>query len=645
MGVPGNGDSVTIQQPSAGDCFAHVVSVPTVSLVDFTLLQNPNLCTTSITGGDITVTGAFDWNGGELATPTTVASTGTISGSNGEHNTLASDLDVTGTLALTGLSGGGALTINAGTTTTIETGGSLQSSGANTITGSACCTTPAKIHNLGTISVNGGSFTISAAQLDQWATVATTSAGTLVTGGGVVTTDSAGNYTGNGSWQVQRGSNAHMIGTQTLGHTFVLDYGGLTSVSSSTLSGSPTFAGTGTLSWTGGVIEAAVTISHGTRLAVAGAHDGGARRVLSGVDLSGGGSGVPVTFTNHGTMTVTNSAAITTSSQARLVNASDGVLDFAPGTALSAAGCCTSPDRLTNSGTVAVLATAGSGVAITGTSYRSSGATAIASGHSLTITGGAPNTLTGGQVSGGGTFAIAGPTALSGTVSVAAHTRLALNAHGSLDGNGTAAGAGLFSWTGGALSGRPVFSTGGGITVSGTDTKSVANVGGGGTPSLVRFTVPTTFAAGTSHVHNAVGLGSSRLVLAARSSVGRFTEFDDGTLENDNAMSIGAWTIAMRGFTQSAAGSTSLDAVNHAHGSVSSIGAVALHGAMHVHNTVRPGAGSSIIVVKAQTLTGSLSCVTTSGTAATGTNAGHWAASQTSTQLVLHWRRGAHTHC
>lgn len=641
VGVPGDGDSVTIEQPGPGDCFAHVDAVPTVSLVDFTLLQNPGLCTTSVTGGAITVTGTFTWNGAELATPTTVSSTGTISGSNGEQGTLAADLDVTGAISLTSLTGPGALTLDAGKTLTIEPGASLESSGTNDIGGSACCTTPAKIHNLGTIAVDGGTLSLSAAQLDQWATVATTSGGTLVTSNGPVTTDSAGSYTGNGTWQLLDRSTANFAGTQTLGHDFVIDYGGLTSTFSSTLSGAATLAGTGTFSWTGGRIEAALTIAHGTRMVVNGAHTGGAERVLEGLDTTGGGPPVPVTQTNHGTIAVANGATISTAGSAHLVNAVDGAMSFAPGTEVSAQGCCTSPDRLVNAGTVSVLPTAGSGVLFSQISYQSTGTTSIAAGRTLSLIE-APNTLSSGTIVGGGVLSITGPTAISGTVALAAHTRVQLGTHGSLDGNGKLAGPGSLRWTGGALSGRPVFSPGDGIAASGADTKTVANVGGGSTPSLVRFTVPTTIAAGTTNHHDVFVLSSSRLVFAAPTTVGRFTEFDDGVLENDSAMSIHSATVAIRNYTQPSPGSLLIDVVSGGHGTVQSIGAVTLQGKLLVHNTVHPGAGSSIIVVKAQTLTGSPSCVGTSGT---GAGSGHWAASQTSTQLVLHWRNGAPPHC
>lgn len=639
VGVPGDGDSVTIAQPGSSDCFAHVDAVPTVSLVNFTLLQNPNLCTTSVTGGAITVTGVFTWNGGKLATPTSVGS-GTISGGNGQQSTLASDLDVTGALALTGLTGQGALTVVAGTTLTIEPGASVESSGTNAIGGSACCTTPAKIHNLGTIAVDGGSLTISAAQLDQWATLATSLHGTLVTSDAPITTDSAGNYTGNGEWQLLDRSSAQLSGTQTLGPAFTIDFGGLTSTFSSTLSGTATLSGTGTFSWTGGVIEAALTIAHGVTVHVDGAHTGGAGRVLKGTDTSGN-QAVPVTQINHGRFSVGNGATITTAASAHLVNAGDGLMSFEPGTALSAQSCCTTPDRLVNAGTVSVLPTTGSSVGFSFLSYQSSGVTAIAAGRTLALTD-APDTLSTGTITGGGTMSIAGPTAIPGTVSLAAHTHVQVQPHGSLDGNGKLAGSGSLRWTGGALSGRPVLSPGDGITASGADLKTVANVGGGSTPSVVRFAARTTFAAGTSQHHDVFALSSSRLVLAAPTTVGRFTEFDDGLLENDSLLSLHSATVAIRNYTQPSTGSLLIDVVNGGHGTIQSIGTVALHGKVQVHNTVQPGAGASIVVVKAQTFTGGPSCVGTSGTGAGG---GHWAATHTSTQLVLHWRRGAPPRC
>jgi hypothetical protein len=133
-----------------------------------------------------------------------------------------------------------------------------------------------------------------------------------------------------------------------------------------------------------------------------GAHTGGAGRVLEGLDTSAAPAH-PVSQTNHGALAIGDGAGIITAGGARLVNASDGLLQMEPGTSISAQGCCAAPDRLTNDGVFSVLPTSNGGpVVLTGISYRSGATTEIASGRTLTLTGGAPGRLDSATVNGGG---------------------------------------------------------------------------------------------------------------------------------------------------------------------------------------------------------------------------------------------------
>lgn len=643
-GVPADGDSVVIAQPSNNDCFAHVDGVPTVSLVNFTLQENPALCTTSVSGGAISVIGLFTWSGGQLDTPTTIGATGggLINGSNQRLSRLTADLDVAGTLGLTGATGGGALQVAAGISLHIEPGASLVSTGSNEIDGATCCTDPPTVRNEGTLSVVGSTLTVQAAELDQLATVATTLDGQLQTTAAPVTAD-AGNYTGNGSWILHDRSSAVFSGTQTIGRNFRLELGGLTSTFSSSLGGTTTLAGSGTFVWSGGVIEANLTIAHTVSVAVEGAHTGGAQRVLQGRDFSGGGSGVPVTQTNHGTITLGDHATITTAGSAHLVNAADGVIGLAPGTSLSAQSCCVSPDRLSNSGVVRVLPLAGSGPAVLAfVAYRSSGITAVAPGHTLSLTGGAPGTFTGGTITGGGRISIATPTALNGTVTVAKPTQVLLGTHGTLDGSATLAGTGGLTWTGGSMSGRLTLSPQAGIAVSGADLKVIANIGGGGTPSVVRITVPTSVAAGRANAHDEISIGSSTLDLASSTDAGAFADFASGTTLNHGTLALHSGPVFASTYTQPRSGALSIDFSGHSHGTLHVVSAATLRGRLRVHNSVRPAIGTRIGVVLAHTVLDSLSCTASSGA---GSQAGHWAQSHTATRVTIVWRRGAAAHC
>ncbi|HZC69990.1 MAG TPA: hypothetical protein VE442_04810 [Jatrophihabitans sp.] len=645
-GVPGDGDSVVIEQPSSGDCFAHVDGTPTVSLVNLTLAENPALCTTSVMGGAISVTGAFMWNGGKLDTPTTIetGATAQVSGTNQRLNALTQDLDVAGDLILSAVTGQGALQILHGRVLHIDAGSSLLSSGTNEIGGSSCCTDPAKVVNDGTIAVDGGTLTIGTAELDQRATVATSLGGVLLTTGAPITTGSAGTYTGNGRWAIENRAAATFSGSQTLGPDFHLELGGLASNASASLAGAATLAGTGTFDWTGGVIEAQLTIGHGVVLNVVGAHTGGGSRVLQGHDFSGGGAGVPVTQTNHGTISVRDGATITTAAQAKLVNAANGILNLSPGTSIAGQSCCLAPDRIDNAGTVRATSAPGTAPAtLSFLSYQSSGTTSIAGGHTLQLTGGAPNKLTSGVVTGGGHLSITSPTALSGTVTVATNTRLLLDAHGSLDGTATLSGAGATTWSGGSLSGNLTVATGGGITINGSAVKTIANIGGGSMASLVRLAAPTTIAAGTATAHDVIALGASTLVLGAATSAGTFTEFANGTLTNKGTLNIQTGTVFATTFTQPAAGRLAAKLTSTAHGQLQVTGAVSLHGTVALTNAFTPTLGSKVTVLKSGTMSGAPSCITTSGTGSSGAQAGHWADTQSAAQLTVVWRSGKPT--
>jgi hypothetical protein len=643
-GVPADGDSVVIAQPSQGDCFAHVDNVPTVSLTNFTLEENPSLCTTSVSGGAITVEQMFQWNGGALETPVTVAggAAATVTGTNQRLNSLVADLDVLGVLSVGGTVDDGALRISGGTTLHIEPGASLVSGGPNEIDGATCCTNPPVVRNEGTISVNGSTLTLTAVELDQQASVVTTLDGQLVTDGAVVTTAASTDYSGNGSWLLEERTAARFGGTVKIGNGFRIDFGGINSVFSSSLGGTADLTGHGTFAWTGGVIEANLNIGHSIRFEVSGAHTGGAGRVLEGLDTSGT-SPVPVTQTNHGAISIGDGATITTAGSARLTNASDGLVQMEPGTAMSAQGCCASPDRFVNSGVLSVLPTTNSGpVVLTGISYRSQATTEIASGRTLKLIGGAPGKLDDATINGGGHLAVNTPVAVDHSVKLVAPTKLVLGDHGSLDGDATFGGAGSIGWTAGTLSGHPVLGASGGTAISGPDQKVVANIGGGSTPSQVRLDAPTTIAAGTSNAHDVINLGASTLVLAAHTTAGAFTDFSGGTVDNADKLTINADKVFARNLTQRSSGTLDLDRTSSAHGTVQVLESATMHGKISVHNSARPRSGATMTVLKANILSGSLACVTTSGS---GSAKGHWAAKLTADSVKLTWRKGKAPHC
>jgi hypothetical protein len=545
-GVPGDGDSVSVAPPDASHCTAHVDSIATVSLVNFSLTQPPDKCGSSVNGGAITVTGVFTWNGGSLNTPTSLAagSVGTISGSNSRLNTLWQNLDVSGSLTLSGVTGTGAPNTGAlmmitdagvGRVLHIHTGASLVSDGPNDLRHLSCCNAPAKLVNDGTLSVSSGDLTDDGVEFDQNG-VLSASSGRLVSDGSPVTTSDGASYTGTGSWLLEDTTIAKFAGTQTIGSGFHIELGGLDLNAGARLGGTTTLAGAGTFDWTGGTIEGNLTIAHGMTVHASGAHTDNGKRVLAGQDGTSGN--VAARFTNHGTMTFDGGAGVLTASNAQLVNAADGTLSLVPGTQFSTIGCCVNPNKVINHGTLTVpTGTSSDPAVLDGVAYQSDATTSIAAGRQLTVHS-APSSLTSATVSSGGTLAVAAPTAVSGTITLANGTALQLQSGGSLDGTATVGGAGTLRWSGGSISGVVTVAATGGTSISGTSQKYLSNVNGGSTASTLTLKSKTSFGVGTGVAHDVLNLGQSTLTLAGATSTANFVDVYGGTLVNTGTLTI-----------------------------------------------------------------------------------------------------------
>lgn len=542
-GVPGTGDSVIITAPAPNYCTAHIDNVPTATLAGLSISQSPALCGVSINGGSLTVTGTFAWNGGVIATPLTLASgaAGSISGSNSRLNELSANLDVAGTLVLSGGSGSGAgnsgaMRIDNPNSLHVFPGATLQSDGPNDIRFLSCCNNPAKIINDGTLAVSGGDLTVDAVELDQNGTLATSSGGRLVTSSAPLTAGAGASYTGSGGWLIEDGARAKLSGTQTLGPGFHLELGPLSMNAGVQLGGTATLAGTGTVDWTGGTIEGDLTIGHGVTVQASGVHTDNGKRVLSGQDgLSGNTAAV---LTNHGTVRFAQGAGVLTAWNAQLVNAADGVLSLAPGTQVTTLGCCVNPNRIINHGTVTVPSASSSTPAtLDGVAYQSDATTRVAANQVLQLVE-APSALTSATVSGAGTLAVAAPTAVGGTITVASATKLHLQTGGSLNGTALIGGPGALTWSGGAMSGRVTVSVAAGTAITGTDQKYLSNVNGGSTPSVLTFNSSTTIGAGTTAKHDVINLGQSSLTLASTTAVANFVDIYAGTLLNTGTLTV-----------------------------------------------------------------------------------------------------------
>jgi hypothetical protein len=174
--------------------------------------------------------------------------------------------------------------------------------------------------------------------------------------------------------------------------------------------------------------------------------------------------------------------------------------------------------------------------------------------------------------------------------------------------------------------------------VAGSAVKTVANVGGGSTPSLVRVTVPVSIAAGTASAHDVVSIGASTLSLASTTSAGAFADFAGGTLVNRGTLSVHAGKVFASSYVQVTGGRLAVALTGTGHGLLQVSGSASLHGTLALHNSYTPALGAAVTVLSAHTLTDSLSCVTTSGTAST---AGHWSDTHSAARITLAWRGGS----
>jgi fibronectin-binding autotransporter adhesin len=320
---------------------------------------------------------------------------------------------------------------------------------------------------------------------------------TMVSDSGTLTSPNGGTYTGSGTYRLQNNAIAALGDTQHLAKDFRLELGGTAPDPGAHLGGTFTLAGPGTLTWTGGQLEANLTVAHGATLDAEGVHANNGNRALDGRDYTAGGAPT-AKLINHGTVKLGGGAIVTTWDAAEFDNESDGNLVIVPGSGFTSSSCCVNPAAIVNAGgvvSVIALPNAGTTATLDGVAYRATGGTtSIAGGRTLQLSGGATGLLSDTTVEGTGTLAVATPVMDAKTVTVNKQTMVSLRTSGSLNGTATLGGAGSFQWTGGSISGDLTVATGD-ATVSGTTDKVLATVNGGEQTSKLRFKAPTTFPA------------------------------------------------------------------------------------------------------------------------------------------------------
>ncbi len=256
--VPGAGDDVTIKQNPGGPAPAVLHHAVTVRSVD---LEAGG----SITGQSITMTGGLTWLGGTIDTSLTLpaGSTSTVSG------TAPKNL---GDGTQGGIANAGSLDIGGPGVVSIWDPANLTNSGhltlepGSAVHGVACCVHPSYLISTGTLTVPGpGTANLLALGFEASGSVVLSGSGELDVGAAPVKLDDGVAVSGAGRIKLSGSQNAVPSGTVGFGAGTTLEL-----AASSDLAGTATIGGGGTLDWTGGQIDGAITIASGTRLLVEG---------------------------------------------------------------------------------------------------------------------------------------------------------------------------------------------------------------------------------------------------------------------------------------------------------------------------------------------------------------------------------------
>ena len=621
--VPQNGDSVTIA-PTPSQTRPVVSGVPGgIQLQDLTLTD------TSLSGGGVTVMGNFSWSVSQwfntLAVPLTVQGDASFSGLGEQDSqapmTFEGATDIAGPGLLSIQDTGPAIT-NSGTLT-IEPGAVIRAE--------ACCVTPSKFINTGTVAVPASaSGTASLAFMDF------TDSGSLSVGrgslldvpGGPGEFSAGSGLSGGGTLQFDQGA-AITLGAKmpvAAGSTVVL-------TGNAEFFGPGSFTGGGKFSWTGGTIDGNLDIAKTIHTTVSGT----AKKIL----MSPGSP--PSVLAFHGPTTVQGSGPV----EAFSANIStSGVFTLKPGATVEASACCVSPDEFLNTGTLTVPAS-GSGTAhLDWMNFNDQGPVSAGTGSTLHVTVGPGEFTPGVHISGGGTveFDQNASMTLASNLSIGSGTTVLQTGGATFLGPGSFTGAGSFHWSGGTIDGGLDVASTVGATISGTATKTVTSPGS--TPTAVTLRGRTTIqGAGEVELSGATTLSNlGTLTMQAGTTIGgsvccvtpdHFT--NDGTLDvaagaktatvtnlafsNSGTVKITGGTLAIgslsyqqsAGATQLAGGSLSAaQQIDITGGTLSGFGAIS--GSVLSGGTVSPSTTGGVLKISGayqQTGTGVLSSVIT----------------------------------
>lgn len=440
----------------------------------------------TITGaGSAQIDGAFNWNGGTLASATTVGASGTATIQTGDKNlntTLTSSGSITWTTSIISFNNGtinstGVFNITGNSTMAFNSGTNAFNNNGGTVTKNAAGTTTIGIpmSNTGTLTLTSGNITSTGANgsFTNTGTIGF-SAGTALTIGGTAATNlfNAGtSITGTGTLNINANLNIGLA--LTIPSTIAINLAAPTFTLGNAGSGSLSFDGN--MSWTAGTLDVATTIGSGGTLTLS---TGGIKNIndvltiASGASMNWSGSDIGFndgTLTNNGTLTLTSTNSLNGSSGTNTFNNNGTYNKNGPATSTIASIAINNTGIINiNAGTLAKAGSVGINTTNSGTINFSGGAVFTISAGAITfdpgtsITGTGTLTVGGGGIGGSINLALVLPSTI--TFNLASGTLA--NTGGSLTINGT------MGWTGGSLSVPTTIASGATLNLSTTGTLS-----------------------------------------------------------------------------------------------------------------------------------------------------------------------------
>ncbi|HEX7738574.1 MAG TPA: hypothetical protein VF426_02870 [Marmoricola sp.] len=411
-GVPGAGDSVLLTSAHGYDG-THRTTTLTVpahtSLTDLTISEVPD-ATVYLQGEPLTVTGSFDWTGGRIHTPVTIAGSGRVGPGTATYLGTSDAvrygmLDVTGTLLLDGIGAGDGARLTVAPDPggdldgiRVAKGAVLRARGTNLVAGTGCCVDPANIVVGGRLDVTGRT-TFHDVELDLRGTTKVARGATLASTGGPARLGANARYAGGGTVDFTDTASiaAHpdkepvpggnlMRGTGLLSDQTRIHFG-----TGAILSGVGGFAGRGIVDVSSpanganrsAAIVGDLTIGAGTSLRLGGKVP--SRTSVFNETLRGYHPVLRIkgaAILGRGSRFTTGAGTLTTVMKG-------GRLDLAPGSVWGEGACCVAPARLTvaGGGTLALIGGSGAMARVTRTDLRLQGTLSLAAGKRLVAQG------------------------------------------------------------------------------------------------------------------------------------------------------------------------------------------------------------------------------------------------------------------